>query len=612
HLELCTLLSSLSATVFNRPMNRVSPRKNDDFGEQQPTDTPKIGCFVYLLCFMAVIGGFLFGYDTAVVSGAMLYIPQAPGLKPLGNLWKQLIVSITPGMAALGALVAAPSSDKFGRKKVVIASSFVFTVGGVVCAAAQERIMLFIGRILLGLAIGFASTIVPVYVGEASPVHIRGYLLTAFQLMICFGEMASSLVGAGFSYIDPENVGWRLMFAFAAIPSLIQFIGFFFLPESPRFLFQSGRTDNCKLVLERIYNGEEQWINYELGEISRVCEEERTSKQVVGDSLVIYRILRTQHVRRALIIGCALQLFQQLCGVNAIMYYTGTIIKMAGVEDDHTTIWLSSVVGGVFFLSTFVPMALIERIGRRPLLLISVAGVAVSLVLIGVSFLLVNRDSMPTFMQHVADTPVQHFDLCKSYSNCDYCVTDERCGFCFSDNAGNFSMCLPTDVNDISFSVVGPCSAASNMNGTLTFNSEYCKTSYTVMPIIFMAVYIAFFAIGFAPLAWALNAEFYPLWARSTGCALSTFTNWIFSLVISLTFLSLGQAITKYGVFFLYAGITVVAFFFVFFFIPETTGIGIEEVEMLFMSKQKRRKTLDSRRATVTDSKFRKQNGTYE
>uniref|UniRef100_A0A914S1D7 Major facilitator superfamily (MFS) profile domain-containing protein n=1 Tax=Parascaris equorum TaxID=6256 RepID=A0A914S1D7_PAREQ len=213
-------------------------------------------------------------------------------------------------MAALGALVAAPSSDKFGRKKVVIASSFVFTVGGVVCAAAQERIMLFIGRILLGLAIGFASTIVPVYVGEASPVHIRGYLLTAFQLMICFGEMASSLVGdsskqimhqllwasslatnfaAGFSYIDPENVGWRLMFAFAAIPSLIQFIGFFFLPESPRFLFQSGRTDNCKLVgfllhsvLERIYNGEEQWINYELGEISRVCEEERTSKQVVG------------------------------------------------------------------------------------------------------------------------------------------------------------------------------------------------------------------------------------------------------------------------------------------------------------------------------------------
>ncbi|KHN73557.1 Proton myo-inositol cotransporter [Toxocara canis] len=529
-------------------MPRLSVANNDDdFGRERPPGTPKIGIFVYMLCSMAVIGGFLFGYDTAVVSAAMLYIPQAPGLKPLSNLWKQLIVSITPGMAALGALVAAPSSDRFGRKKIVIASSIVFTTGAVVCAAAQERIMLFIGRMLLGLAIGFASTIVPVYVGEASPVHIRGYLLTAFQLMICFGEMASALIGGGFSYVNPENVGWRLMFAFAGVPSLIQFIGFFFLPESPRFLFQIGQTESCKLVLERIYSGEERWISYELGEIARVCEEERLAKEKLGNSLVIDRMLRTQHVRRALITGCALQLFQQLCGVNAIMYYTGTIIKMAGVEDEHTTIWLSSIVGAVFFLCTFVPMALIERTGRRLLLLISVAGVAISLFLLGVAFLLVNKDSMLTLNTLDDNMHVQHSAACASYSNCDFCVTDEHCGFCFSKGAANVSMCVPVDANDIDVSLIGPCSAASNNSDSFTFHSEYCETKYTVMPIVFMAIYIAFFAVGFAPLAWALNAEFYPLWARSTGCALSTFTNWSFSLVISLTFLSLGQAITKYG-----------------------------------------------------------------
>ncbi|VDK63710.1 unnamed protein product [Anisakis simplex] len=290
-----------------------------------------------------------------------------------------------------------------------------------------------------------------------------------------------------------------------------------------------------------------------------------------------------------------------------LRYYTGTIIQMAGVEDPHTTIWLSSVVGAVFFLCTFVPMALIERTGRRLLLLISVAGVALSLILLGVSFLLVNIDSMQTYNHLDANSSIPFIKSCSLYSNCDYCVTDEHCGFCFSKNVSHSSMCVPVNIDDIHVSTAGPCQTTSSQtNNSLIFHSEFCETKYTVMPIVFMVVYIAFFAVGFAPLAWALNAEFYPLWARSTGCALSTFTNWIFSLVISLTFLSLGQAITKYGVFFLYGGITVLAFIFVFFCIPETTGISIEEVEMLFMSKHKRRETAQSRRMTDVSAVIRK------
>uniref|UniRef100_A0A915EHF9 Major facilitator superfamily (MFS) profile domain-containing protein n=1 Tax=Ditylenchus dipsaci TaxID=166011 RepID=A0A915EHF9_9BILA len=533
--------------------------KSTGFISSIPSKQPELGSFIYVLVATSVIGGFLFGYDTGIVSSAMLYVPLDDGLKPMGSIWQEIIVSVTPGIAGFGALFAGRMADAHGRRKVIILSCLFFVTG---------------------LAIGVASMIVPIYVSEASPTHIRGRLLTSFEISINMGMLTANIIAGGFSYISPTSIGWRLMFGFAAVPALVQLLGFLYLPESPRWLYTHKSTQECEQVLEKVYNKDVAWIAYELSEIELAHQQELKEKQSIGTDNILARIVSTPPVRKALIIGCCLQAFQQLSGINTIMYYTGAIIRSAGVRDNHTAIWISAGTAGVKTVSTAIPC------------------VITSLCLMGGAFYLINHDSdlsLQNMQNPSLDAPAQDFSECFSHSNCDYCVTDEKCGFCSLSNGTGF--CLPKDSHDSELrSSTGQCASNTGTEWHLgpqkqeyEWMESFCHTKYTVLPILIMVLYLSSFAVGYGPLPWLLNAEFYPLWARGTCVSISTFCNWSFNLLISLTFLSLSQAATKFGAFFIYAALTGVALIFFIKFVPETRGCSLDEVELLFMSKEERR-----------------------
>ncbi|KAH7729006.1 CBN-HMIT-1.1 protein [Aphelenchoides avenae] len=595
----------------------------DAYGKKRPVDSPELGWYVYLLAFVAVIGGFLFGYDTGIVSAAMLYVPTSSYMVPMDSLWQESIIAITPGMACIGALFAGSSADYFGRKPLIIVSSIIFVVGAVICGAATGKVVLLVGRFFLGIAIGalrliancFASMIVPIYVSEASPTHIRGKMLTGFNLMVTFGQMASNVVAGGLSYIEGSDVAWRLMFGLAAVPAIIQLVGFFFLPESPRWLYARRSEQASRKVLTKIYNDDQAWVDFEVSEIADMYQQDKLERETHVSEFTITRVLRTSHVRKALLIGCSLQAFQQLSGINTIMYYTGTIIKSTGIRDNHTTIWLSVVTSAVNFAGNLIPFVIVERYGRRRVLLCSVAATVVTLSLLGTSFLLINRDTAevlphPSTSNSVFNTGVSGFERCSSYSNCDFCVTDESCGFCAEEGVGKSpGYCLPRNPHQPEkYSVTGFCSEniaanSATLNGTqYEWSSAFCHTKYTFLPIVLMVLYLCLFSAGYAPLPWLLNAEFYPLWARGTCVSVSTFCNWAFNLLISLTFLSLSQGVTKFGAFYIYAFLTAVGLVIFWKYVPETTNCSLDEIEILFMSDKQRALYSRSRRSVDSSS----------
>jgi len=324
--------------------------------------------------FFGALGGLLFGYDTGVISGAILFITEDFGLSAF--MQGAVVAGLLLG-AMIGAGLAGPMSDRLGRRRLIIIAAVTFTVGALGAAAAPDAWTLVAARFVLGLAVGSAALVVPLYLSEIAPTQIRGAISSLNQMMIVIGILAAFIVNA----ILASSGDWRLMLGLAAVPSLILLAGMFFMPETPRFLVRSGEEDEAREVLDEV-TADDETPEEKVEEIQEVEEEEG------GLSL-----LREPWVRPALIVAIGLAVFQQFIGINTIIYYAPTTLTSVGFGPE-SAIYANLVIGTLNVVMTIIAIRIIDRVGRKPMLLFGLVGMVASLTILGLaSELLAKPDS---------------------------------------------------------------------------------------------------------------------------------------------------------------------------------------------------------------------------
>jgi SP family galactose:H+ symporter-like MFS transporter len=325
--------------------------------------------FIYVVALVGAIGGMLFGFDTGAISGAILYLKKDFSLT---SGLQEVVTSIALLGAAIGAIVGGPLADRYGRRRLIVVTAGMFVVGSLAAAFVQSVAWLIAARLFIGSAIGVASFVAPLYLSEIAPAKIRGALVSLNQVAVTVGILGSYLTDYAFAH----EGGWRWMFGVGVVPALALGIGIVLMPSSPRWLMMEGRREEAERALARI-RGSTAGVDAEIQEIST-----NVSRPQSG-----YAILLQPQFRPPLIIGIALAALQQVTGINTVIYYAPTIFQFAGFGSAEAAIFATLGVGIVNVALTLVALWLIDRVGRRPLLLVGEAGMMVSLVVLGAGFL---------------------------------------------------------------------------------------------------------------------------------------------------------------------------------------------------------------------------------
>ncbi|RIM76718.1 sugar porter family MFS transporter, partial [Staphylococcus arlettae] len=310
------------------------------------------------------LGGLLYGYDMGVISGALLFIKDDI---PLNSFTEGLVVSSMLIGAIVGSGASGPMSDRLGRRRVVFIIAIIFIIGALILALAPSMPVLVIGRLIIGLAVGGSTAIVPVYLSEMAPTAQRGSLSSLNQLMITIGILSSYLINYALAPIE----GWRWMLGLAVVPSLILLIGVAFMPESPRWLLEHKSEKAARDVMRLTFNDSE--IDKEIAAMKEINR--------ISDST--WNVLKSPWLRPTLIIGAVFALFQQIIGINAIIYYAPTIFSKAGLGD-ATSILGTVGIGTVNVLITIVAIMIIDKVDRKRLLVIGNIGMVSSLLIMAI------------------------------------------------------------------------------------------------------------------------------------------------------------------------------------------------------------------------------------
>ncbi|WP_266172056.1 sugar porter family MFS transporter [Dyella subtropica] len=316
-------------------------------------------------CVLAALAGLMFGLDIGVISGASQFIQKEFQISDHMIEW---IVSSMMLGAAIGALGASWMSAALGRKRSLILGAVLFVAGSLLCGGAWSPEALIAARLILGLAIGIATFTAPLYLAEVAPEHIRGAMISLYQLMITIGILVAFLSDTAFSY----SGNWRWMLGIIAIPGALFLLGVFFLPDSPRWLMMRGRVREAHGVLMRL-RGDESVAHREMTDIS---------EQLKTPQRGWHLFLENTNFRRSVGLGVLLQLMQQFTGMNVVMYYAPRIFEGMGY-DTQSQLWFTAAVGLTNVLATFIAIGLVDRLGRKPILYIGFVVMALGLGVVG-------------------------------------------------------------------------------------------------------------------------------------------------------------------------------------------------------------------------------------
>lgn len=437
--------------------------------------------WLYVVAIVASLGGLLSGFDTGVISGALLYINETWDLTDYiqGFLVSSVLIGAVIGAATNGIL-----ADIFGRKKIIIATAIIFIVGSILCGFAPNIYVLILSRILVGLAVGIVNFVVPLYLSEVSPKQLRGTLVSLYQWAITAGILFSYVINAAFAQ---AVYSWRWMLFAGVFPGLILLVGMMFLSDTPRWLVSKNRDEEAKKVFSKI----EPDIDAD-EEIRQIKE---TLKPDANSSNEKFRFKKWMIMPFVVGIGI---MFAQICtGINTIIYYAPTIFKIAGFDSNLNAIYATTGIGIVNFLMTIIAIFFTDRLGRKPLLYFGLTGVMLSLLALG-------------------------------------------CAFQFEAVLGA----------NLKWVAVGS-----------------------------LVAYIVCFAFSLGPIGWILVSEVFPLKIRGLAMSICTVSNFAFNFFVVGSFPilinRLGGAITFWG----FAAVSFLCILFVFFFVPETKGISLEQIE---------------------------------
>lgn len=350
-------------------------------GALDTIEDTKPGSYIWLIASATAIGGMLFGYDTGVISGVLVVIGSSLDGRPLTDGEKEAITSLCAAGALFGAIVAGITSDKYGRKPAIWFASVLFTIGAIVQASSYTIVQMCIGRLLIGLGVGSASMIVPLYIAEISPARFRGRMISIDMIFLGTGSVLAYAFDAAFENV---NQGWRYMIGLGAIPSILLGVFLFFCPESPRQLLFHNRPEQCKMVIHQIYpNASPEQVAEKLIAIEYGVTQAKALNEEISIKASLGMLFSIPANRRAGIAACGLMFFQQFCGFNTLMYYSSTLFAIVGFSNP---IAVGTVVAVVNWAFTVLSIVLIDRVGRRRLLLWTMWGMPVCLIVAAVSF----------------------------------------------------------------------------------------------------------------------------------------------------------------------------------------------------------------------------------